>query len=127
MKKPIQTSNAPLTVGPYSQAIRQDNMLYISGQIPLDPQTNLLVEGDLAAQVKQILKNIEEIIKAADPEATLQNVIKTTVFLTNLEDFTAVNEVFKQVFQVPFPARSTVQVTALPKGAQIEIETIAEV
>jgi 2-iminobutanoate/2-iminopropanoate deaminase len=125
MKKSIQTSNAPAAVGPYSQAVQVDNTLYISGQIPLNPETSILVEGDITEQTKQIFRNIEAIIKTTSPTASLQNIIKTTVFLTDLTDFTAVNEVFKEVFQDPYPARSTVQIAALPKGAQIEIESVA--
>ncbi|MDQ3099132.1 MAG: Rid family detoxifying hydrolase [bacterium] len=125
MKKSIQTTKAPTAVGPYSQAVQVGNTVYISGQIPLDPQTNTGVEGNIAVQTKQIFKNIEEIIKAADPKASFQNIVKTTVFLTNLEDFTKVNEVYNEIFNQPYPARSTVQVAALPKNAQIEIEAIA--
>ncbi len=124
MKQAIQTSSAPAAIGPYSQAIKVGTTLYISGQIPLDRQTNTPIEGDIAAQTRQIFKNIENIIKTANPHASLQNVVKTTVFLTDLNDFAAVNEVFKEVFQEPFPARSTIQAAALPKGMTIEIEAV---
>lgn len=127
MKQSIFSPAAPKAVGPYSQAIQVGTALYISGQIPLNAETNQLVEGDIKAQTKQILKNIEEIIKAADPSASIQNVVKTTIFLINLEDFNAVNEVYTEIFENPLPARSTVQVAALPKGASIEIESIASI
>jgi 2-iminobutanoate/2-iminopropanoate deaminase len=124
MKKAIQTPHAPQAIGPYSQGIHVNNTLYISGQIPLDPQTGNIIEGDIKTQTRQIFKNIEQIIKAANSDANLQNIIKLTVFLTDLNDFKDVNEVFQEVFEAPYPARSTVQVAALPKAVTIEIETI---
>jgi 2-iminobutanoate/2-iminopropanoate deaminase len=127
MKKPIQTPSAPQAIGPYSQAIQVGDTLYISGQIPLDPQTGNLIQGNIKTQTNQIFKNIEQIIKAANKEASLQNIIKLTVFLTNLNDFKDVNEIFQELLSEPYPARSTVQVAALPKSAQIEIETIVEI
>lgn len=126
MKKEIKTTNAPAAIGPYSQAIQSGNLLYISGQIPLDPVTNSPLQGSIQDQTRQIFRNIEEIIKSASPQASLQNVIKITVFLTDLSDFAKVNEVFKEVLHTPYPARSTVQVAALPKNMSIEIESIVE-
>jgi len=126
MKKVIATPEAPSAVGPYSQAISiQDTggTLYCAGQIPLDPATGELVAGDVAAQTERVLGNLQAVLKANG--MTLANVVKTTVFLTDLATFGAMNEVYARHFQAPFPARSTVQVAALPKGAQVEIEAIA--
>jgi 2-iminobutanoate/2-iminopropanoate deaminase len=127
MKTQIQTTNAPSAIGPYSQAIQIGTTLYISGQVPINPETNEFLTIDIKTQTQQIFQNIENIIKAANPAANLQNIVKTTVFLTDLNDFKEVNEVYTELFQPPYPTRSTVQVSALPKGAQIEIETIAEI
>ncbi len=127
MKQSIFSPAAPKAIGPYSQAIQVGTALYISGQIPLNPETNQLVEGDIKTQTKQILKNVKEIIKAADPSASIQNIVKTTIFLINLEDFNAINEVYTETFENPLPARTTIQVSALPKGALIEIEAIASI
>jgi len=125
-KQPINTASAPAAIGPYSQAILVDHTLYCSGQIPLDPATGQLLTSDITSQTHQIFKNIEKIIQSAHPNATLQNIIKTTIFLTDLSNFQAVNEGYSEIFQPPYPARSTVQVAALPKNAQIEIEVIAQ-
>jgi len=125
MKTSIQNPLAPAAIGPYSQAIQVDNLLFISGQIPLDPQTNQLVAGDIKIQTHQIFKNIGQILKSANLD--YQNIVKFTVFLTDLSHFTKVNEVFQEFLTEPFPARSTVQVTALPKNAQIEIEATASI
>ena len=123
MRKVIATPDAPEAVGPYSQAIAFGNMLFCAGQIPLVPETATLVVGDVTAQTEQVLKNLAAVVHANG--MTLANVVKTTVFLTDLADFAKMNEVYATHFTKPFPARSTVQVAALPKGANVEIEAIA--
>jgi 2-iminobutanoate/2-iminopropanoate deaminase len=125
MKKIISSSEAPAAIGPYSQAVRSGNFLFCSGQIPLDPKTGKIVAGDIAAQTRRVLDNIAAILKTE--ELTFDNVVKTTVFLTNLGDFQTVNEIYGSYFKGQPPARSTVQASALPKGANIEIEAIAAV
>jgi len=123
MRKVIATPEAPEAVGPYSQAIAFDNMLFCAGQIPLVPETGELVAGDVAAQTAQVLKNLGAVLHGN--AMNYSNVVKTTVFLTDLADFAKMNEVYATHFIKPFPARSTVQVSALPKGANVEIEAIA--
>lgn len=122
-KNVISTTNAPAAVGPYSQAIRTGNLLFVSGQIPIDPSTGKLLDGDIQAQTKQIGKNIAAIL--ATQNMTMANVVKTTVFITDMSKFGAVNETYKELFPEPCPARSCVEVSKLPLGAQIEIEVIA--
>ena len=124
-KQVINTSGAPAAIGPYSQGIRIGNYLFLSGQIPLDPATGNIVVETAAEQAKQVLKNIEAILNEAS--ATPADVVKTTIFLTDLSEFAAVNEVYGGFFKSDPPARSTVQVGALPKGARVEIEAIAVV
>ena len=123
MKKIIHTDSAPKAVGPYSQAVEVNGTLYISGQIPLEPATGNLVEGDIAAQTEQVFKNIEAILKAAG--YTFADVVKTTVLLKDIADFTAMNEVYARYYTAQQPARSAFQAANLPKGAIVEIETIA--
>ncbi|HWB59796.1 MAG TPA: RidA family protein [Chthoniobacteraceae bacterium] len=123
MKKVIATPDAPAAVGPYSQAIALGNLLFCAGQIPLDPATGALVTGDATIQTEQVLKNLEAVLHAN--QMTFANVVKTTVFLTDLADFAKMNEVYAKYFSQPHPARSTIQVAALPKGANVEIEAIA--
>jgi 2-iminobutanoate/2-iminopropanoate deaminase len=123
MKKIISTSEAPGAIGPYSQAARSGRLLFCSGQIPLDPRTGELVQGDIAAQTRRVLDNIAAILRAEG--LTFDHVVKTTIFLTNLGDFQTVNEIYGSYFKQDPPARSTVQVSALPKGANVEIEVIA--
>jgi 2-iminobutanoate/2-iminopropanoate deaminase len=123
MKKIISTSEAPAAIGPYSQAIRSGNFLFCSGQIPLDPGTGQIVSGDIATQTRRALDNIGAVLKAEG--LAFENVIKTTMFLTDLGDFQTVNEVYGSYFKQQPPARSTVQVSALPKRAKVEIEAIA--
>lgn len=123
MKKQIATTTAPAAIGPYSQAIHKGNLLFVSGQIPLNPSTNQLVEGGIKDQTRQVFKNIGEILKEAN--TTYENIVKITVFLTDLTHFPQVNEVFQEFLQEPYPARSTIQVAGLPKSAKIEIEAIA--
>lgn len=123
MKEKVSTSKAPAAIGPYSQAIRIGNFVYTSGQIPLDPATGQLVEGDIKAQTRQVLTNVKAILEAAG--TSLANVVKTTVFLKNMADFAAMNEVYAEFFSEPFPARSAIGVVALPKDVAVEIETVA--
>jgi 2-iminobutanoate/2-iminopropanoate deaminase len=125
MKKAIITSAAPSAIGPYSQAIKVGSFVYTSGQIPIDPATGQFVEGGIEAQARQSLLNVQAILKEAG--ATMDNVVKTTVFLADMNDFAAVNAVYAEFFTEPFPARSAVAVKSLPKGALIEIEVVAEV
>lgn len=123
----LQSDAAPKAIGPYSQAVlveRQGSKtLYCSGQIPLDPVSGELVQGDIAAQTERVLSNVAALLQAAG--MTFANVVKTTVFLADLADFGKMNEVYGRRFQAPFPARSTVQVAALPRGAGVEIEIVA--
>jgi 2-iminobutanoate/2-iminopropanoate deaminase len=123
MKKIISTSEAPTAIGPYSQAVRSGRLLFCSGQIPLDPRSGQVVSGDIAAQTRRVLDNIAAVLRAEG--LTLDHVIKTTIFLTDLGDFETVNEIYGSYFKLDPPARSTVQVSALPKGANVEIEVIA--
>src|SRR2546430_14121615 len=123
MKKIISTSEAPAAIGPYSQAVRSGRFLFCSGQIPLDPNSGQIVPGDIAAQTRRVLDNIAAGLNAEG--VTFDNVIKTTIFLTDLADFQAVNEIYGSYFKQAPPARSTVQGSALPKGAKVEIEAIA--
>ena len=123
MKKVIATTAAPAAVGPYSQAIAVGNFLFTAGQIPLDPASGALVDGDIAAQTARVLDNLCAVLAAND--MTFEHIVKTTVFLTDLADFAAMNAVYTNYFVEPFPARSTVQVAALPRGAAVEIEAIA--
>jgi len=123
MKKAIATSEAPKAVGPYSQAIAAGKLLFCAGQIPLKPDTGDLVQGDVTVQTRQVLENLAGVLRANG--MTFSNVVKTTVFLTDLTNFSKMNEVYAAHFTEPFPARSTIQVAALPKGAGVEIEAIA--
>ena len=123
MKKPIFTSEAPAAIGPYSQAMRSGRFLFCSGQIPLDPKSGEIVSGDIATQTRRVLDNIAAILRVEG--LTFDHVVKTTIFLTNLGDFQTVNEIYGSYFKQDPPARSTVQVSALPRGANVEIEVIA--
>ena len=122
-KTQIVTENAPQAIGPYSQAIAVGKMLYASGQIPIDPQTGNIESDDIEAQTRQALNNVRGVLKAANLD--FSDVVKTTVFLTDLNDFACVNSVYAEYFTTPYPARSCVQVAALPKGAKIEVEVVA--
>jgi 2-iminobutanoate/2-iminopropanoate deaminase len=124
-KQAIESKNAPGAVGPYSQAIKTGNFLFLSGQIGLDPAANKMVDGGVEAQAIQIFKNIDAVLKEAG--ATLQSVVKATVFLKNMADFKKVNEIYAQHFDPPFPARSAVAVNELPHFVDIEIEVIASI
>ncbi|MBE6557954.1 MAG: RidA family protein [Ruminococcaceae bacterium] len=122
--KQISTTNAPAAIGPYSQALRTGNMMFVSGQIPVDPATGLMADT-IEAQAAQSLTNLKNILAAEG--LSMKNVIKTTVFLADLNDFSKVNAVYETFFEAPYPARSCVQVAAIPKGAGVEIECIAVV
>jgi 2-iminobutanoate/2-iminopropanoate deaminase len=122
MKKTILTKEAPEPIGPYSQAVKTAGLIFISGQIGLDPKNMQMAEG-CQAQAAQIFENMKAILQAAD--ANLADVIKLTIFLTNLNDFELVNNLMRQIFEAPFPARSTIEVSKLPRGALVEIEAIA--
>jgi 2-iminobutanoate/2-iminopropanoate deaminase len=123
MKKIISTTEAPGAIGPYSQAVRSGSFLFCSGQIPLDPNSGQIVPGDIATQTRRVLDNIAAVLKAEG--LNFENVVKTTIFLTSLGDFQTVNEIYASYFKQNPPARSTIQVSALPKGANLEIEVTA--
>ena len=123
MKKVIATSEAPAAVGPYSQAIAAGDLLFCAGQIPLDPQTSELVAGGVAEQAEQVCRNISAVLQANG--MSFADVVKTTVFLADLKEFGAMNAVYERHFMAPYPARSTIQVAGLPRGAQVEIEVTA--
>ena len=124
MKTVIATTNAPGAIGPYSQGFEVNGVIYTSGQIPVDPATGAVPEGGIQAQAQQSLSNIKAILNAAG--TNMGAVIKTTVFLSDMNDFAAMNEVYAQFFQEPYPARSAVQVARLPKDVLVEIEAIAQ-
>lgn len=123
MRDAISTPDAPQAIGPYSQAIRAGNLLFASGQIPIDPVTGAVVDGDIAAQTRRVLENVAGVLKAAG--ASFDHVVKTTVFLADMNDFAAMNAVYGEYFSQPAPARSTVQVARLPRDARVEIEIVA--
>jgi 2-iminobutanoate/2-iminopropanoate deaminase len=123
MKEIISTENAPGAIGPYSQAVKTGNMVFCSGQIPIDPQTGEFVSSDVAEQTEQVLKNLIAVLEAAG--TSLNDVVKTTVFLADMNDFTAMNEVYARYFSENKPARATVQAARLPRDARVEIECIA--
>ena len=122
MKKVISTQQAPAAIGPYSQAIQVGNLVYTSGQIPIDPSTGSLVEGGVKEQARQSLLNVKAILEEAG--LTMSNVVKTTVFMADMNDFAEMNAVYAEFFTEPYPARSAVAVKTLPKGALVEIEVI---
>lgn len=123
MKKSIHTDAAPAAIGPYSQGIDAGSLVFLSGQLGVDPATGSLLGGDIAAQTSQALKNVQTVLRSAG--LTLEHVVKTTVFLADMADFTVMNEVYASFFPTPCSARSAVQVAALPKGARVEVEVIA--
>jgi len=122
-KKVVATKEAPQAIGPYSQAIKAGGFVFTAGQIPIDPATGKLIEGDVKAQTERVLKNLSAVLAAAG--SNMDRAVKTTVFLKNMSDFPAMNEVYGQFFKNEPPSRSTVQVAALPKDALIEIEVVA--
>ncbi len=123
MREPIATKDAPQAIGPYSQAIKANGMVFCSGQIALDPATQQLAGGDVAAQTERVLRNLAGVLSAAG--SGMDKVVKTTVFLKNMGDFAAMNEVYGKHFKAPFPARSTVEAARLPKDVLVEIDVVA--
>lgn len=123
MKETISTENAPGAIGPYSQAVKTGNLVFCSGQIPINPSTGEFVSSDVAEQTRQVLVNLSAVLEAA--ETNLNNVVKTTVFLADMNDFAAMNEVYAEFFSENKPARATVQAARLPRDARVEIECIA--
>jgi len=123
MRDVVATATAPQAIGPYSQAIKANGMVFTSGQIPIDPTNNQLISGDIAAQTERVLKNVSAILEASG--TSLQKVVKTTVFLKNMSEFAQMNEVYAKFFGANPPARSTVEVARLPKDVLVEIDVIA--
>jgi 2-iminobutanoate/2-iminopropanoate deaminase len=125
MRRAVSSSSAPKAIGPYSQAIQAGSLLFLSGQIPLDPETGQMVEGDIAAQTHRVFKNLKAVLEAAG--ATLDHVVRTTVYVADMNDFAAINEVYGTYFSSPAPARATIQAARLPKDARVEIDLIASI
>jgi 2-iminobutanoate/2-iminopropanoate deaminase len=123
VREAVTTASAPKAIGPYSQAIRAGSLVFVSGQIPIDPATGNLVEGDIQAQTRRVFDNLGEILKAAG--ASFDHVVRTTVYLADMNDFAAMNEVYGSYFGSPAPARATVQAARLPRDARVEIDVIA--
>jgi 2-iminobutanoate/2-iminopropanoate deaminase len=123
IRESVQTDNAPKAIGPYQQAIKANGFIYTAGQIPIDPKTGNLVEGDISAQTRQVLENLKAVLEAGG--SALDRVVKATVFLKNMADFAPMNEVYAQYLGSAKPARSTVAVAELPRGALIEIDLVA--
>ncbi len=123
MKQPVQTTLAPAAIGPYSQAIQAGDTVYVSGQLPIDPATGQFAEGDIRDLTRQSLLNVQHILESVG--LSMPHVVKTTVFLADMNDFAGMNEVYADFFAAPFPARSAVAVKTLPKGASVEIECVA--
>ena len=122
-RETIQTENAPAAIGPYSQAVAVDGVLYVSGQIPLDPVSGEIVEGGLSAQTTRVLENLKAVVEAAGGD--LGKVVKVTIYVTDMGQFATVNELYGSYFSAPFPARACVEVSALPKGVEVEMDAIA--
>jgi len=123
MKKAVSSPDAPKAIGPYSQAVRAGQLLFLSGQVPLDPATGEIVSGDIAAQTRRVFENLAAVLKAGG--RSFSDVVRTTVFLADMSDFAEVNKVYGSYFSEPYPARATVQVARLPKDARVEIDVIA--
>ena len=123
MKQAVSSPDAPKAIGPYSQAVRAGQLLFVSGQVPLDPATGQIIDGDIAAQTRRVFANLAAVLAAGG--RSFADVVRTTVFLADMNDFAAVNEVYGQYFLEPYPARATVQVARLPKDARVEIDLIA--
>lgn len=119
----INTDKSPQAIGPYSQAVMAQGMLYVSGQIPLDPGTGEVVSEDVAAQTKQVLDNMKAVIEAA--ETGMNKIVKVTIYIVDMEQFAIINEIYGTYFEAPFPARACVEVSKLPKGVQVEMDAIA--
>lgn len=122
MKQTLSTPSAPAALGPYSHMVQSGNWIYMSGQIPIDPSTGEIVAGGIEAQTQRILDTIESLL--ADVGLTTDHIVKTTIFLADMANFSAVNEIYAQRFRAPYPARATVEVSGLPKGVQIEIDAV---
>lgn len=121
--EPVSTDQGPKAIGPYSQAIRANGFVFLSGQIPLDPKTQQVIEGDVSAQTERVIENLKAVVEAAG--SSLERVVKTTVFLTDMGEFAEMNEVYSRYFAAHKPARSTVEVSRLPKNVRVEIDLIA--
>ncbi len=124
MVKALHTNKAPQAIGPYSQAIDIGDLVFVSGQIPLDPETMEVVEGDIAAQTEQVMKNLQAILSEAG--LTFANVAKFTIYITDMDNFATINETYSTFLQEPYPARATVEVSKLPKGVGVEMDVIAK-
>ncbi len=122
-KQAIASPNAPKAIGPYSAALRAGQLLFVSGQVPLDPDTGMMIEGDIGTQTRRVLQNIGALLESAG--LSMQHVVRTTVFLADMNDFAPMNETYRTFFAEPYPARSTVQAARLPRDARIEIDVIA--
>jgi 2-iminobutanoate/2-iminopropanoate deaminase len=125
MRQAVSTPGAPAAIGPYSQAIRAGSLVFVSGQIPLDPETGTMVEGDIKVQTHRVFRNLAAILEAAG--SSLDRVVRATVYLADMNDFTAMNDVYGTYFSMPAPARSTIQAARLPKDARVEVDVIAEI
>jgi 2-iminobutanoate/2-iminopropanoate deaminase len=125
MRQAVATDKAPKAIGPYSQGIRAGNLLFVSGQVPIDPATGALIEGDIAAQTHRVMRNLAAILEAAG--ASMDHVLRCTVYLADMNDFAAMNDVYGSYFSQPAPARATIQAVRLPKDARVEIDLIAEI
>ena len=123
MKHAVSSPDAPAAIGPYSPALRAGQLLFVSGQVPIDPATGQMIEGDVAAQTRRVLDNVGALLLAAD--RSFADVVRTTIFLADMNDFASVNAIYAQYFSEPYPARATVQVARLPKDARVEIDVIA--
>ena len=123
MSTAVSSPNAPKAIGPYSPAVRSGNLLFVSGQVPIDPATGNMIEGDIAAQTRRVLDNVGALLAAGG--GSFANVVRTTVFLADMNDFAAMNQVYGEYFSEPYPARATVQVARLPKDSRVEIDVIA--
>ncbi len=121
-RDPIHTERAPAAIGPYSQAVRSGNLVFLSGQTPLDPATGVLVEGDISVQARRAFDNIKAVCEAAG--GSMDDIVRVGLYLTDLGQFAAVNAVMAEYFQTPYPARSTIEVPALPKGADFEVDAV---
>ena len=122
-RQAVATDKAPKAIGPYSQAVRAGNLLFVSGQVPIDPATGALIEGDIAAQTHRVMRNLSAILEAAG--ASMDQVVRCTVYLADMNDFAAMNDVYGSYFSQPAPARATIQAVRLPKDARVEIDVIA--
>ena len=121
-RNPIHTDRAPTAIGPYSQAVRSGNLVFLSGQTPLDPATGILVEGDISVQARRAFDNIKAVCEAAG--GTMDDIVRVGLYLTDLGQFAAVNAVMAEYFETPYPARSTIEVPALPRGADFEVDAV---